>query len=73
MPDYGDISRNFETLELAGNSNNSSVDAEHILACLNAMQTRQQQQQQLFHQNDVSITIGASTKLTIASDTSRCV
>ena len=76
MPDYyGDISRNFETLELAANSNSNSVDAAHILACLNAMQTRQQQQQ--FHhgglQNDVSITIGASTKLTIASDTTRCV
>ena len=82
MPDYyGDISRNFETLELAANSNSNSVDAAHILACLNAMQTRQQQKQQLFHhgggggglQNDVSITIGASTKLTIASDTTRCV
>ena len=77
MPDYyGDISRNFESLELAANSNPDPVDAAHILACLNAMQTRQQQlqQQQHFHlQNDVSITIGASTKLTIASDTTRCV
>jgi len=76
MPDYGDLCRNFETLELAANSNGGGgdpVDAAHILACLNAMQTRQQQQQ--FHhgglQNDVSITIGASTKLTIASDTTR--
>ena len=78
MPDYGDLCRNFETLELAANSNGGGgdpVDAAPILACLNAMQTRQQQQQ--FHhgglQNDVSITIGASTKLTIASDTTRCV
>ena len=42
MPDYADISRNFETLELAANSSGSGggVDAEHILACLSAMQTR---------------------------------
>ena len=76
MPDYADISRNFESLELAANSNGSGggVDAEHILACLSAMQTRQQQLQQQYHNhNDVSITIGASTKLTIASDASRCV
>ena len=47
MPDYyGDISRNFESLELAANSNPDPVDAAHILACLNAMQTRQQQLQQ---------------------------
>ena len=76
MPDYSDISRNFEKLEMAANSSGSGdpVDAAHILACLNAMQTRQQHQRQ-FHSlpvggcNDVSITIGASTKLTIASDT----
>ena len=79
MPDYSDISRNFEKLEMAANPSGGGgdpVDAAHILACLNAMQTRQQQQhQRQFHSlpvggcNDVSITIGASTKLTIASDT----